>query len=91
MASALHLHPDRLRRHAATAAALADELRATGGGSPPAGSEGDRLRAAVRRTGAELAELGSVLAGAATAAERADQVSAQALHRRPRVPGSSRG
>jgi hypothetical protein len=72
----LHLHPDRLLAHAATAASLSEELRAALH-DPPAldvglVAEHERLRAAVGAAVRELAELSAVLAGAASAATAAD-------------------
>jgi hypothetical protein len=86
MAPELHLRPDRLRTHAATAAGLADELHAAGGRPAAEQPEVDRLRTAVLRAAGELAELSAVLATAATAAERSDEAAAGSLGRLLRVP-----
>ena len=72
----LHLRPDALRSHAAAAVALSEELRGAALGVPAPAVDGDdpeRLRVAVLRAVAELAELGAGLDGAAAAAESADR------------------
>jgi hypothetical protein len=76
----LHVRPDQLRAHAGTAAVLADELRGAGDRLPALPDpELDRLRAAVRRTADELAELGEALVVAAASAERGDGAAARSL------------
>lgn len=90
----LHLHPDRLRSHAATAAGLSEALRAVGpgpdlpaGGGPQAwdaarrAAEQERLRCVLRHAVRELAELSAALAGAAAAADAADRAAARAFTR----------
>jgi hypothetical protein len=86
MASELHLHPDRLRAHAASAAALADRLRTAGDRVPAAEPDADRLRSAVLRHAAELAELGLALSVAASSTEQGDESVARSLARLPRNP-----
>lgn len=88
MAADLHRDPGRLRAHAATAAALADELRVAAARPGPVDPTADRLRSAVRRTAAELADLGAELAAAASAAEGGDRAAAAAfasVARRPEL------
>ncbi len=76
----LHLRPDQLRTHAATAAVLVDELRAAGDRlAALLDPEADRLRTAVRRTADELAELREALVAAAASAERGDGAAARSL------------
>jgi hypothetical protein len=76
----LHLRPDQLRTHAATAAVLVDELRGAGDRlAALLDPEVDRLRTAVRRTADELAELREVLVAAAVSAERGDGEAARSL------------
>ena len=84
----LHLHPDRLRIHASTAAGLSEDLRAAvlADRSTPEIWDGvvadqERLRAAVLHVVGELAQLSATLAGVAAAAEAADGDLARALGR----------
>jgi cob(I)alamin adenosyltransferase len=77
----LNLDPDRLRAAAVAAAGLADELRAVAAPPPPADPPLDRLRAALRRAAAELADLGAELAAVADAAQRDDAMAARSLRR----------
>jgi hypothetical protein len=68
----LHLHPDRLLSHAATASGLSEDLRAALRGAPadrgPAAGEHERLLDAVGVAVRELAELSAALAAAAACA-----------------------
>jgi hypothetical protein len=87
----LHLHPDRLRGHAITAADLSEELRAVlgaCGGEWPAAERG-RLLAVTTGAVRELAELSAVLAAVAADAAAADADAARAVHHLvpPDVPG----
>jgi hypothetical protein len=78
----LHLHPDRLRAHAAAAHDLTDALAgALRGPDLPADAEIERLDTSVRRAISELAELSAALGAAATAAEAADVDAERALRR----------
>lgn len=77
MASELHLHPDRLRAHAAAAAELSEELRALLPGPDLAAAAA--VRAGVERAVRELAELSAAMAGAAAGVEDADREAATAL------------
>lgn len=86
MPSELHVHPDRLRTHATTAAALSEDLRAIGGAPIPAHPDGDRLHAAVSSAVRELAELSDALAHAASRSEAVDREVARALTRRGEGP-----
>lgn len=83
----LHVHAGRLHAHADTAAGLAEDLRAAAGRWPAApGVEAERLHTAVRRAIGELVELSAVLAGAASAAQTADQHTATMLRRAHGAP-----
>ncbi len=75
----LHLRPDQLRAHAATAAVLVDDLSAAGDRLATSDPETDRLRTAVRRTAGELTELRDALVAAAACAERGDCAAAWSL------------
>jgi hypothetical protein len=65
----LHMHPDRLLAHAATASGLSEDLRAALRGAPadhgPVAGEHERLLGAVGVAVRELAELSAALAAAA--------------------------
>ncbi|HYH32107.1 MAG TPA: hypothetical protein VD903_17175 [Pseudonocardia sp.] len=88
----LHLHPERLRGHAAAAAGLSEELRAALHGAPvdDPGEEPERLRNAVGLAVRELAELSAALSGAATAVHEADVEVRAALGRVGRHLGPDR-
>jgi hypothetical protein len=73
---AMHLRPDRLRAHAAEAAAMADALARLGQAPGPAGGLVDTAVARARR---ELAEVEMSLRSAAAAAEAADHAAENAL------------
>ncbi|HVH22878.1 MAG TPA: hypothetical protein VNA11_10525 [Pseudonocardia sp.] len=88
MGSQLHLCPGRLRGHAVTAIALADELRAAIDRPVAAGPVSDRLSRAVRRVAEEVAELGTALVDAAGAADRADRACADRFRRLSRTSWS---
>lgn len=82
----VHLHPDRLRSHAAVAGATSHALRAAlvapdppAMGDPSFAAEMERLETAARRAVRELAELSVALATAASAAESADDEAAATL------------
>ncbi|WP_219418445.1 hypothetical protein [Pseudonocardia nigra] len=82
----LHLHPDRLRGHAARAAALSEDLRAVLRHVPaPQGqvldAEQERLCALATGAARELAELSAALAAAATEAAAADTAAADRIAR----------
>lgn len=79
----LHLHPDRLRAHAATAAGLSEDLGAVRAGSDVSrgGPRVEWLVTVVLHAVGELAELSAVLAGVAAAAEAADAQVARSLGR----------
>jgi hypothetical protein len=72
----LHLHPDRLRAHGASASGLSEELRAVLRQAPvdggPLPNEQERLLGAVGVAVRELAELSAALGGAAAAATLAE-------------------
>jgi hypothetical protein len=78
----MHLRPERLRAHAAEAAAMADALAGLG---PPVEAAGPvdagPVDAAVTRALRELAAVEAALRGAAAAAEAADRRAADALRR----------
>ena len=80
----VHLRPDHLREHAATAVELADTLRAALA-LRPADAALDPLDASVRRGAGELAELAAALAAAAAGAESADRAAAAAVNRAGRT------
>jgi hypothetical protein len=63
----LHMHPDRLLAHAATASGLSEDLRAAlrGADRGPVWGEHERLLGAVGVAVRELAELSAALAAAA--------------------------
>jgi hypothetical protein len=69
MPSELHMHPDRLLAHAATASGLSEELGAALRGAPtdrgPVWGEHERLLGAVGVAVRQLAELSAALAAAA--------------------------
>jgi hypothetical protein len=71
----LHLHPDRLRAHAVTAAGLADDIRAALHHAPGE----DEVPAGVRRAIAELTALAAALAGVAAACEATDRAVARSF------------
>jgi hypothetical protein len=80
----LHIRPGALRSHAAAAAALSEELCGAAIEVPGPAGDGDdpeRLRVAVLRAVAELAELGAALDSAAADAESADRGAAGAFGR----------
>jgi hypothetical protein len=81
----LHLHPDRLLPHVTAAAGLAEELCAALRGAPvdggPLPDEQERLLGVVGAAACELAELSTVLGGAAAAATAADAEVSAALTR----------
>jgi hypothetical protein len=78
----LHLHPDRLRAHAAAAHELSDVLaRSVRGPDLPAHAEIERISTSVRRAVRELAELSAALHAAARAAEAADDEAERSLRR----------
>jgi thiamine monophosphate kinase len=90
----IHLHPDRLRAHAAAAIDLSDGLlgslmrvgRPSVNGAAPAldpdhVAELDRLDHAVRRAVEELAGLAAALDNAATTTTAADDSAAHAFRR----------
>ncbi len=78
MAPDLHLDPDRLHEHAATAAAVAADLAAVPG--PPGDDrEADRVRSAVGRAVGDLTELAAALTAVSAAARAADGSAARAL------------
>ncbi len=70
----MHLRPDRLRRHAATAAALTEAL--DGLGAP---ADAGVVTTPLRRARSELAELRAALLAAADGAEAADREAARAV------------
>lgn len=78
----MHLRPDALRAHAASAAALADDLAAFDGPPVWGGPDGiDAVATTVRRVRRELAELRSALLAAADGAQAADEDALRALGR----------
>lgn len=84
MPSELHVHPDRLRAHAAAAADLSEALRSALPGPEPArdpgiGEEQLRLCSALAHAVRELAELSAALADAAAAAQESDRAAARML------------
>lgn len=82
MPPAVHLRPDRLRTHAAEAAALAAGLRSALGARPgdrPPDTDG--FVTTLRQALLELGDLGAALLSAADAAERADAEAARSLRR----------
>jgi hypothetical protein len=74
----MHLRPDRLRAHAADAAAMADKLARL---DRPPGAVADPVDTAIRRARRELVEIEAALRGAAASTEAAESEAEEALRR----------
>ncbi|MBV9920318.1 MAG: hypothetical protein JOY78_05605 [Pseudonocardia sp.] len=74
----MHLRPDRLRAHAADAAAMADALAKLGRTS---GAAAEPVDTAITRARYELVEIEAALRAAAASTEAAEREAGEALRR----------